>query len=410
MYFLETTYNKKYELTLVAVFFFCYGLIFLDRLAISYLMPIIQQNVGITNAGVGMLGLVTSGCYAISSIVFGNLSDRWGYKKRILLPFVLGTAIFAGAGAFTHTMTQLIIIRAFVGLCEGPIAPLMYSLIAMHSHPNTLGRNVGILNASVNLIAVTLGPIFITQLVAHYTWQHTFLLSSIPTFFVLVAMIFLVKEHRVLPEKDEKKASFGDVLSYRNIVIACIVNILVMCVYWTFLLFAPLYLVNVGKLSVQTMGWVSSLMGLLTFIYSIFVPKLSDNFGRKPVLFICLALTIITPFFMWALPGSMFCIVLYVIFGGITGPCTPIYMQLIPMETVPNHLKATALALVMGCGDFLGAAVYPYFAGRIGDAAGLPAMMLIAAIITVVVVLLSLLFTETHPRQPKVSASAPAAK
>lgn len=404
------TSNRRYELIVVLIFFFTWGFVFLDRLSISFLLPTIQQEIGLTNTDIGYIGFVTSGCYAVSAIVFGVLSDRWGYKKRVLIPFVLGTAIFSSLGVFTHTLPQLIVVRALVGLCEGPIAPLIYSIVAINSGKQTLGRNVGILNAAVNLIAVTFGPILITQLVAHFTWQHTFLLSSLPTFVMLIFIALFIKEIRVQPEEDQKKASLMDVFKYRNIKVSLVVNILAMCVYWTFLLFAPLYLVNVGNLPVQTMGWIASFMGLLCVVYSVLVPKLSDNFGRKPLIFTCLALATITPFFMFLLPGSKISIVMYVVFGGILGPSCPIFQNIIPMESVPNHLKATATALVLSFGDFLGSACYPVLAGKVADSTGLPVMMLIAAIIAVAALLFSFFYTETHPRKLETSANANAAK
>lgn len=398
--------NRRYEYAMVIMFFFTWGLVFMDRLAISYLFPTIQRHIHVTNTDVGIIGFVTAACFAVSSIVFGTLADKMGYKKRFIVPFLLGTAVFSAAGVFTHTIEQLIIVRALVGFCEGPIAPLLYSALSVISSKDTFGRNCGVLNAGVGAIGATFGPVFITQLVAHFSWQYTFLLSSLPTFVMCALIAVFMKEIRTEPEVSDdgqivKRPSMLDIFKYRNVVLCIIINIMVMCGYWTLMLFAPLYLVNISHFSVQTMGWVSSIMGILYIIYSILIPKLSDNFGRKPLLVVPLVLSIITPAAMFFFPGNLVSAYLYVAFGGVIAGVCPLFMNIIPLESVPLNLRATVGAVIQGFGDFLGAACWPILAGRIADAKGLPFMMLMAALLVTVAFITSVFVNETHPRRSK---------
>jgi nitrate/nitrite transporter NarK len=55
------------------------------------------------------------GCYAVSSIIFGYVSDRLGARKKLLIPFLLGTAIFAAAGVLVNSFSQLLLVRALIG-------------------------------------------------------------------------------------------------------------------------------------------------------------------------------------------------------------------------------------------------------------------------------------------------------
>ena len=129
--------------------------------------------------------------------------------------------------------------------------------------------------------------------------------------------------------------------------------------YWTGMLFAPVYLTSVVNLSVQTMGWMGSLMGVLYVVYCFIVPTVSDKFGRKPVLAIAFVLAALSPLCMFLFSGSMFSVVTYIIFGGFAASMTPIYHSLVPMESVDVKLIATANAMVMGIGDLIGTAIYP---------------------------------------------------
>jgi MFS family permease len=172
--------------------------------------------------------------------------------------------------------------------------------------------------------------------------------------------------------------------------------------YWTMMLFASVYLVNVSHFNLQSMGWVTSAMGILYIVYCIFVPKLADNFGRKPVMFVGLVFSIIAPLFMYLFPGASISVYTYVLFFGFTAAVVPIYMTMVPMESVPATLVATVGALVQGMGDLLGAAVWPVIAGKIADAAGLPFMMLAASLLLVITAVLTLALKETRPRKRQV--------
>ncbi len=396
--------NTRYEITVVLLCFLAWGFVFMDRLVISFLMPVIQPALGITNTQVGQLGFATSIFYVISAVFFGVMSDKLGYRKKVIVPLLFLTGVASAAGVFAQTFTQLFIIRCFVGIFEGPMLPLMMSLVQNVSNEKRFGMNAGIVNCGVGAIGTTTGAILVTQLAAHYSWQNTFLLSSLPTFLIAVLFILFIKETKInAKEATKEKVKPMEVFKYRNVIICCFIGILGMCGYWTGMLFAPLYLVNVAKLSVQTMGWIASLMGVLYVIYCFIVPSLSDKFGRRPVMMAAFFLSALSPLAMFLFEGTTSSVVMYVIFGGFAASMTPIYMTLVPMETVPITLLATANAVVMGAGDLFGTAGYPMIAGSIADARGLPFMMLFAAILLFINIFLTCMLKETHPRKQKIA-------
>ncbi len=405
-----TDSNRGYEYRILTVFFITWGIVFMDRLAFSFLAPIVMPKLQMTNADIGWVGFATAAAFAVSSIVFGFVSDKLGYRKKILLPFLMGTAIFAASGIFVQTFGQLLLVRALVGFCEGPVSPLLYSML-FSVNKDSFGRNCGILNAAVGTIGTAIGPVFITQLAADYSWQMTFLLSSLPTFVMFFVVLFFVKEIHVGKESVNEagvavpKAGFMDLFKNKNVVICLIMCVLGLSGYWTMMLFSSVYLVKISHFDLQSMGWLTFAMGILYIIYCIFVPKLADNFGRKPVMFTGLVLSIIAPLFMYLFPGAWISDCAYVVFFGFTAAVIPIYMTMVPMESVSVTLVATVGALVQGMGDLLGAAVWPVVAGKIADARGLPLMMLTASLLLVVTAVLTLALKETHPRTQKVVAA-----
>jgi MFS family permease len=401
-----TRTSRGYEYRLLAIFFVTWGIVFMDRLAMSFLAPIIMPKLHLNNTDIGWIGFSTAFFFAISSIVFGFVSDRLGYRKKILLPFLLGTALFSAAGIMVDSFPQLLLVRALVGFFEGPVSPLIYSML-FSVNRESFGRNCGILNSSVGTIGTTVGPVFITQLAAAYSWQTTFLLSSLPTFVIFFAVFFFVREIHVekeIVQDGAKRVGFTDLFRYRNVVICLVMCVLGLAGYWTMMLFASLYLVNISHFDLQSMGWVTSAMGVLYIIYCIFVPKLADNFGRKPVMFVGLVFSIIAPLFMYLFPGAVISVYTYIFFFGFTAAVVPIYMTMVPMESVPVTLVATVGALVQGTGDLLGAAVWPVIAGKIADVAGLPIMMLVASLLLTITTVLALALKETRPRKQVLSS------
>ena len=397
--------SGRYEFTVVLLCFLGWGLVFMDRLVLSWQSPVIMESLQISNTQYGMLGFATNICYVFSAIFFAILSDKLGYRKKIIVPLLFFTGIASAAGVFAQGFWSLFVIRCFVGIAEGPMLPLMASLVKDASADKRFGMNMGIVNCGVGAIGTTTGAILVTQLAARFDWQMTFLLSSIPTFVIAILFIIFIKEIYVAPEEKKEKVNTFDVFKYRNIILCSIIAILGMAGYWTGMLFAPVYLTSVVNLSVQTMGWMGSLMGVLYVVYCFIVPTVSDKFGRKPVLAIAFVLAALSPLCMFLFSGSMFSVVTYIIFGGFAASMTPIYHSLVPMESVDVKLIATANAMVMGIGDLIGTAIYPVIAGGIADKWGLSFMMLFAAILLFINVILAIFLIETRPRKKKMAQS-----
>lgn len=397
----------NYSLKLTVLFFFSWGLIFLDRLAISYLTPAIIPVMNLTNADIGKIGFVTTGCYAVSAVIFGALSDKLGYRKRLLIPFVFGTAIFSGLSSCASSFNQLLFFRGLVGISEGPIMPLMMSMVAQSSSKSKFGQYAGIINMGAAVIAGTLGPIFITQLLNITSWNMAFLISSLPSFLMVLLLIKFTKETTNTEEKNTETnsmnlASFAEIFKYKNIIICGISAVLFMSAYWTIMIFSSVYWVNIAQISVEKMGFISSGMGFVCIAWTIIIPKLSDNFGRKNIMIISSLFATAVPLFMYLMPGSELSIYIYIIFGGVLGSTTPLFFTIIPMESVPQHLKATSNGLMLACGEVLGGAVFPIIVGKIADVKGLPFIMLIASVLTFSGMLISFLLAETNSRNVEV--------
>jgi predicted MFS family arabinose efflux permease len=361
-----------------------------------------MDDLSISVTQFGRIGTATTGCYAVSANLFGAISDRSGVRKRWLLPFILGTAVFSALGAVTNTFGTLILTRALVGFCEGPILPLMFAMIHKESSPSKTALNPGIINMGVAVIAVTIGPIFTTQIAVASNWRMAFLLASIPTFIFFLFMIKFVREVHVPPTLDDKGkkesalVSFAKLVKYRNVVVCFILGILLMCGYWTLMLYATLFFSTVGGRDISSAGFIVGLMGVLCIVWTIVVPKLSDYIGRKPALVIWYFLCALGPIAMFGAPQSFTAAIIYALVGGIPGSIFPFMQGIIPSETLPPGLLATASGLITGCSEFVGGAAWPALSGVIAGKYGLHVTILVGGIAFVIAVFVALLLKETR--------------
>lgn len=392
-----------YENKLVALFFLTWGFLFIDRLAISFIFPVIVPDLGLSNAQVGTINMSFTIMWGVSAIVVSAFADKMGNLKRWLLISGFLTAIFGGCCAFAHSYVALLLLRALVGVAEGPFSTFIMAALGKSVRGERLGVSVGIVNAGVAVVAATLGPILLTQLVAVTTWQMAFVVAAAPGFILMIIVALFVKP---IPDAEkvetgtevDKKNMFAELWSYRNFKVCFFLAMTHMSGYYIIQIYASLYWTEIAKISVQTAGFLMSAGGFVGIILCILLPKLSDNFGRKKVLLISYVFSFLCPLFMFIMPGSKLAMLIYVICSPIPGAIGIFWINLIPMESLPAHLTSTGISIPMSMGEFIGGALITTIAGFIADAFGLANMMILVMAGYALSFLLVLAVLETAPK------------
>src|SRR5208282_4466172 len=174
-----TLESKRYEKTLVAILFFAWGTVFLDRMSLLYLGPYIAPEFHLTHQQVGGLASILAIFWAVSTLFFGALSDRFG-RRVLLIPSVFAFSILSGLSGLAHSYHQLLLIRALMGIAEGPTWSLMTALIEESSEKSRRGRNVGLVVSAAALVGLALAPVISTQVAARSSWRWAFFVAGIP--------------------------------------------------------------------------------------------------------------------------------------------------------------------------------------------------------------------------------------
>ncbi|GLZ15607.1 MFS transporter [Actinomadura sp. NBRC 104425] len=400
----------RYENRLLVMLFLAFGFVFFDRQALAYLASYLDDDIGLTNAQLGMLSGVLALTWALAGMFAGRLSDRLGRRKPILIAAVLLFSLFSSASALATGFLGLLAARALMGAAEGAVLPMAQSLMAEASRPARRGLNMGLLQgSSAGLLGGIVAPIVVVRLAESVGWRTTFFVTIIPGIVVAALIAKYVRERPprraalaedVAPAEETAPAGSGvtirQVLANRNVVICMLIACCYLTWFVTIITFTPTYLTDEKGFAPGTMSAVMTCLGVAWVLWGFATPGISDRIGRKPALIGFTVLAACCPLAVVYVDNPVLLGLLMVLTYTGLG-CFTLFMATIPAETVPRAALATALGVIMGVGELAGGFLGPMVAGWASDQWSLRAAMYIAAGGAVIVVLLATGLRETAP-------------
>jgi len=375
--------SRRYENTLVAILFFTWGTVFLDRMSQLYLAPYFAPEFHLSRQQIGTLASVLAIAWAVSTFFFGALSDRVG-RRPVLIPAVFVFSALSWVSGLAHSYHQLLFIRALMGIAEGPTWSIMTALIEESSSAKRRGRNIGLVVSAAALVGLAAAPILTTQVASHWGWRWAFFIAGIPGLLAGLLIWKFVREPSANGETTHRKPSLREyfsILRYRNIRLCCLGATGFMSWLFALNVFAPLYITEVAHEPATTAGFLLGASGLGSFFLGFLLPSLSDRLGRKPVLLLMAALSAVVPLaflvpVLYVYPLLMAAIV----FAANTGQgIASLVMVLIPTESVPPQFRATSVGLITFVGEIVGATGAPLLAGALAEKHGLGLTLWLAA-------------------------------
>jgi MFS family permease len=393
-----------YENGLLLILAVSFGFAFFDRNAVSYLAPYIVRDLGINNTQVGSLGSALSLSWALSGLVIGRWSDAAGVRKPFLIGILVVFSICSVLSGLATSFYMLLAARLIMGIAEGPLMPICLAIMIVESSPTRRGLNVGIVQSVFSsLLGAAIAPLVLVQLAEWFNWRVAFFLAGIPGILCAIAIMLWVREPRAAPVASTQAAGSAGrgVLSLmfgeRNIwlcsAIACLM------VSWLMLHqnFLPLFLTTVRRLSNQQMSRVMGATGLCAAIVGFVGAGVSDRIGRKPVVIGVCLISLLTPLAGLYFHGPVSMLAALMFIGWIGTAAFPLFLAIIPGETLPARYAATAMGLVVCIGEVVGGGGAPLVGGRAADLTTLAAPIRLAAVCALGGTVLSLFLKETAP-------------
>jgi MFS family permease len=393
-----------------------WGFAFFDRMAMTFLSPFVEHELHLDYFETNLLGSVLSATWALGAYFIGRWSDQVGKRKPFLLGALLVFSVCSVISGLAGNYATLLGARAVMGAVEGPFLPICLAIIAGVTAPQRRGLNAGITqNVFGSLMGNALAPyllvtVLITQL--HLSWHAAFYISGIPG--LILALLIWVYVPEAEPAREgaapdtAPAPSALSMLTDRNIVLCAAISCMMVGSMVTASINLPLYFTDALHLPPATMATIMTVLGVCPAVGGVLAPWLSDRIGRRPPMIVFCALLSLCPLAALFIHGSLPLMTTLMFIGWLGAGSFPLFMGIVPAETLGSRGAATAMGLVVGVGELTGGFPAPLVGGwAAAHGFTLAVPLLLAAALPLVATVLALGLRETNPvRAQPAQASA----
>lgn len=385
--------RSRLRALILGLLFFSTVINYLDRQALSVLLPTLRKDLGLTSENYGTITMVFMLAYTVAQLGAGLVIDRIG-TRRSFSYFVTGWSISAMAHAFARGVLSLSIFRGMLALSEAGNWPAAAKAIARWFPAHRRGMAMAVFDSGAALGAVVAPPL-VALLALQFGWRAAFAWTAVAGFVWLLAWLKIYDEpeqHRWLAEADRaivleevgpaKPKSSGAMAALGGIVRAGPVwgmlatRMLATPVWWFYVFWLPDYLSAARGFSLKEIGFYGWIPFLTVDLGKLAGGIASDwllargngpGFARKTVM-LCGGVMMSAGLMVVGAPGPAEAIawVCLATFGfGIWS--ANIYA--LHADIFPSRTLATAVGFT-GMGSSLGGAAFTYAAGRVVDQGG----------------------------------------
>jgi MFS transporter, DHA2 family, multidrug resistance protein len=181
----------------------------LDSTVMLTALPTLSSKLGATTSDLQWISAAYTLALGGFLLVGGGLGDRFG-RRRGLLAGLLMFGIASLIASQATTATQLIVMRAIMGLGAAFVLPLSQSIIPIMFSEAERPRAVAAAAAGA-FLGLPFGPLVAGFLLTHYAWGTIFLINVPVAIIALAGVWFLVPESK---DPDPKRLDWvGAILS-----------------------------------------------------------------------------------------------------------------------------------------------------------------------------------------------------
>ena len=337
---------------MVAKLFPILGITFIDILGFSILIPILPYYVkhfGASTIAVGVLFAVFALSQFLAGPLWGNVSDRIG-RKRVLIISQIGATIGWAGLAFAPTLFWVFVARIIEGLSGGNIS-VTQAYVADRVEPEQRSRAFAFVGAAFSA-GLVLGPVAGGLLLARFGYAMPFLLAAGLQVLTLFATIFFLPED--VAEHGEKAESSGFIDIARSLRDVHVSPVLVQKLAYSLALYAwfavfALVLAAVAGFGPSETSYFFAGFGAMSIVFQLgVVGRMVDRFGVRLTSNIGFAAAcvyfVVVPF----MHGTIALFLTQIIFAFALSVTNATLATLLT-DAAPQHLRGT----VLGAGSSL---------------------------------------------------------
>ncbi|GAA5004216.1 MFS transporter [Acinetobacter puyangensis] len=276
----------------------CVVLAFFDKISIAVLFsdPHFQSSMGIGEDKAKLGWLMTSFllAYGFSSIFLSFLGDIFSPKK-LLFWSVTSWGLLMLCMGFTEHYGGMLLLRVLLGLAEGPLFALAYTIVKQ-TYTDRQQARASTMFLLGTPIGAFLGFPITAYVLANYDWHTTFFVMAVLTLIALIAIVLGLRNLELKKTRDLQRS--GEIkqidfqghikntkmlLSNNAFWLVCIFNIAMMTYLWGLNSWVPSYLMQDKGFNLKEFGIYSSFPFIAMLIGEVIGAFLSDKFGRRAI-------------------------------------------------------------------------------------------------------------------------------
>jgi len=398
----QTGAGRGYELRVLVLLGLAFGFAYFDRMALTFLAPFVQADLKLSNEQLGWANSGLSLTWALGAFLIGRWSDAIGRRK----PFLIGALLLFSAcsvlSGLAWSFESLLATRVVMGAAEGPFLPICLAIMAAASGPTRQALNAGIVqNVFGPIVGTSLASFALVRIAVAFDWQAAFFVAGIPGLILAVLIWRFVDEPAPAAGAHQTASDAPPVrglLAHRNIVVCSLVSACAVGSIVVGSIFMPLYLDGPRGYDDLTWSNLMTVVGFCPAVGAIVIALLSERIGRKPPLIAFAFLMTLAPAALLWFEGHVVLLAALMFVSWMGLGTFPLFMGVIPTETVGRARAATAMGLVVMMGELSGGVFAPPLAGRFADAYGLHVALYIQGALALGAGLAALFVVETNPR------------
>ena len=183
----------------------------MDTGLISFVLPILAKEWGLTPEQVGWIGSVGLIGMALGAVLAGTIADKFG-RKNVFAATVILYSVATGLCAVAWSYESLLFFRFLVGFGLGGELPVEATLMREYSPSHLRGRFIVLLESFWGvgwLVAALISYLLIPK----FGWHIAFIIGAMPALYV-----FLIRLH--MPESIRYLISKGKIDEARKIILS----------------------------------------------------------------------------------------------------------------------------------------------------------------------------------------------
>lgn len=238
---------------IVTLLFLATTINYLDRIVFSVLIPVIREEMHLTDTDYGKINAAFQVFYTIGFAFMGGLIDRWGTKLGYSVS-IAAWSLAAAGHVFAQGALGLSFWRSMLGLGESGNFPAAIKSVTEWFPKKDRALAIGVFNSGATISSIV-GPPMFAWLVIRYGWRFCFLLTAGLGFAWLILWVLTPKPPVSEEEENEPKVSWAQALRYRETWGFAAAKFFSDPVWWFYLYWLPPYFYDVRKMNLKEIGW-----------------------------------------------------------------------------------------------------------------------------------------------------------